>query len=131
MGRDVEVIPAGVDTKVQGFSGGGADKTGNALLVAFVQTFSQGEKEGHHADFFHLQVREDTDVAVGFQEFAGIAMVEGADKGAHDLLSMGPAENVGVSGDVGTVPGMAVVIDNGAGVMEKAGSIEKVSHAIV
>ena len=44
---------------------------------------------------------------------------------------MGPAENVGVSGDVGTVSGMAVVIDNGAGVMEKAGSIEKVSHAVV
>ena len=125
MGRNVEVIPAGVDAKVQGFPGGGADKTGDALLVAFVQTFRQGKEEGHHADFFHLQIRENTDMAVGFQEFAGIAVMEGADKGTHDLLSMGPAENVGVSGDVGTVPGMAVVIDNGAGVMEKAGSIEK------
>ena len=58
-------------------------------------------------------------------------MVEGADEGAHNLLPVGPAENMGVGGDVGAVPGMAVIVDDGAGVMKEAGGKEEIPHAVI
>lgn len=57
--------------------------------------------------------------------------MKGADQGAHKLFPVGPAENVGIGGDVGTVTGMTVVIDDGACVMEKAGGCQYTAHSVV
>ena len=64
MGGNIEVVPAGVDAKVHGSTGGSADEAGDTLFVAFIEPLRQGQKEGHHADFLHLEVRQDTDVGV-------------------------------------------------------------------
>lgn len=117
MGRNIKIIPASVDAKIHGLSGRGADEAGNALFMAFIESFGQSQEKGHHTNFLHLQVRKNADMGIGLQEFAGIAMMESADEGAHDLFSVGPAEYVGIGGDVSAMPGMAVVVDDGAGIM--------------
>ena len=64
-------------------------------------------------------------MSAGFQNFSGIAVVESGYEGAHDLFLVGEAENMGIGDHVGTVPGMAVVVDEAAYIMKKAGGGEE------
>ncbi len=131
VGGDVEVFQVRVDAKVHGVAAGGADEAGDAVFLAFVEAFGQGEEEGEHADLAHLGGGEDVGLAIGFEVFPGVAVVEGADEGAHDLFAVGPAEDVGVGGHVGAVAGVAVVVDEISYVMEEGSGGEDVSHAVI
>ncbi len=131
VGGDVEVFQVGVDAQVHGVGAGGADEAGDGVFLAFVEAFGEGEEEGEHAYLAHLRGGQDVGLAIGFQIFPGVAVVEGADEGAHDLFAVGPAEDVGVGGHVGTVAGVAVVVDQISYVVEEGGGGEDVAHAAV
>lgn len=62
---------------------------------------------------------------IGFQQLAGVAVMEGRDQRADELFLVGQAEEMGVGDHVGAVAGVAVVVDKAAHVVQETGGNEE------